>query len=111
MDHITIGVVHEGKIPIDKRTPLTPEQAAKVKRIYPNIDVVVQQSHIRIYSDEEYQEHGIEVVENVDHCDILLGVKEVPIEKLIPNKTYLFFSSDSADLETLIEPFSPNRRL
>lgn len=92
MDHIKIGVIREGKIPVDKRTPLTPEQAQKVNQIYPNIKVVVQSSSVRVFTDEEYQEHGIEVVTNVDDCDILLGVKEVPLDQLIDNKTYLFFS-------------------
>ena len=35
---------------------------------------------------------GVEVKEDVNECDILLGIKEVPVEQLIPGKTYLFFS-------------------
>jgi hypothetical protein len=32
------------------------------------------------------------VLDDISGCDILLGIKEVPVEMLIPNKTYLFFS-------------------
>jgi hypothetical protein len=59
---------------------------------YPFVEIRVEASPIRTFSDEAYQAQGIQVVEEVSSCDILLGVKEVPIEQLIPNKTYLFFS-------------------
>ncbi len=86
-----IGIIKEGKVPIDRRVPLTPQQA---KYISDNFDteVVVQSSDIRCYTDEDYQNAGINIVDTVDDCDIILGVKEVPIDKLIPNKTHFFFS-------------------
>lgn len=86
-----IGIIKEGKVPIDRRVPLTPQQA---KYIADNFDteVVVQSSDIRCFSDEDYQNAGITVVDSVDDCDIILGVKEVPINKLVPSKTHFFFS-------------------
>jgi alanine dehydrogenase len=89
---IHIGILKEGKVPVDRRVPLTPEQCGKLNGMIENIDIYVQKSDIRCFRDNEYREHGIKVVDSVDHCDILLGVKEVPVAQLIPEKTYLFFS-------------------
>ena len=88
---IKIGIIREGKIPPDARSPLTPEQCAEAQVELP-VRIVVEPSPVRCFKDEEYTKHGIHLQEDLSDCDILLGVKEVPIEKLIPNKTYLFFS-------------------
>lgn len=87
-----IGIIKEGKTPPDKRVPLSPKQCKEVKEKFPNVDVLVQSSDIRCFKDEEYKAEGIEVVDDVSNCDILMGVKEVPKPMLIENKTYLFFS-------------------
>ncbi len=87
-----IGIIKEGKVPPDKRVPLTPKQCALIKTQYPNVEVVVQKSQIRKIKDSEYEAAGIELVDDVSDCDILMGVKEVNKSDLIPNKTYLFFS-------------------
>lgn len=92
MSIINIGIIREGKVPHDFRVPLSPEQCNVLQGQYPNIRITVQTSPIRCFTDEQYSKLGIEVQEDVSHCDILLGVKEVPIEALIANKTYLFFS-------------------
>lgn len=86
-----IGIIREGKIPPDSRVPLTPEQCAYLIEKYP-IEVSVQRSPNRCYPDEDYQKAGIRLVDEVKDCDILMGVKEVPIDQLIANKTYFFFS-------------------
>jgi hypothetical protein len=92
MEPIRIGVIKEGKVPPDFRTPLTPAQCKVLKTMYPQAEVVVQSSPIRTFSDQEYRDQGIDVVDDLVDCDIILGVKEVPIPSLIPNKTFLFFS-------------------
>lgn len=89
---VKIGIIREGKTPPDKRVPLSPEQCEFILNNYPEVELFVQKSEIRKFKDKEYEERGVAVVDNVDHCDILLGVKEVPIDELIPNKKYLFFS-------------------
>ncbi|NQZ75291.1 MAG: alanine dehydrogenase [Ekhidna sp.] len=86
-----IGIIKEGKVPIDRRVPLTPKQARELKDNF-NVDVVIQTSDIRCFSDEDYKAQGLEVVDSVDDCDILLGVKEVPISELKAEKTHFFFS-------------------
>ncbi|MEQ8473403.1 MAG: NAD(P)-dependent oxidoreductase [Marinoscillum sp.] len=92
MTQVKIALIKEGKIPVDKRVALTPFQAKQVKERFPHVEIVAQASDIRCFSDEDYQNEGIKIVNDVSDCDILLGVKEVPIPNLIEGKTYFFFS-------------------
>ncbi len=92
MSSINIALICEEKVPQDTRTPITPKQARGIKETYPSVNIFCQSSNIRCYSDEEYRNEDIEIVTDVSHCDILLGVKEVKIDSLISGKTYLFFS-------------------
>ena len=87
-----IGIIREGKTPPDKRVPLSPDQCEIILNDYPNVELYVQKSEIRKFKDTEYERLGIAVVDSVEHCDVLLGVKEVPKNELIPNKKYFFFS-------------------
>jgi hypothetical protein len=88
-----IGIIREGKIPADQRTPFTPEILHEIqKRVGESLSICVESSAFRCYTDEEYQEQGIEVVSDLSKADVLFGVKEVPIDQLIPEKTYFFFS-------------------
>lgn len=89
---LTIGLICEGKTPPDKRVPLTPKKCVEALSTFPNLRLVVQSSPVRSYTDQEYQALGLKVSDNLAECDVLMGVKEVPIDQLIPNKTYLFFS-------------------
>lgn len=92
MTHYKVGIAREGKVPPDFRVPLTPEQCSLVQVKFPNVEIIVQSSPIRTFSDQEYIEQGIRVQEDLSECDIIMGVKEFIPETLIPNKTYLFFS-------------------
>ena len=92
MKKFKIGVLREEKNPPDKRVPLTPLICSELMRKYPNVEVVVQPSDIRCYSDKEYTSFGVTLEEDLSECDVLMGVKEVPIDKLIPHKKYFFFS-------------------
>ena len=91
-NNFKIGVLRETKTPPDRRVALPPTQVLELMKNYPNIQVVVQPSDYRCYRNDEYSSLGIPLVEDITDCDLLLGVKEVKIEALIPNKTYLFFS-------------------
>lgn len=88
---LKIGLIREGKIPADNRVALTPIQC---KWLQENMMVKIKVQHCdaRCYKDKEYMEAGIEVKEDVSDCDIMMGIKEVPVAMLIPAKTYLFFS-------------------
>ncbi len=87
-----IGILREGKTPPDKRVPLTPNQCIEVQEKFNHVKVAVQPSTERSFKDEEYSRLGISLQEDLSDCDILLGVKEVQINDLIPSKTYFFFS-------------------
>lgn len=87
-----IGIVKEGKVPVDHRVPFTPEQCKKIVQDFPELELVVQPSSVRCYSDKEYQEYGVILQEDLSDCDVLFGVKEVNKEDLIPEKQYFFFS-------------------
>ncbi len=89
---VKIGVLRETKNPPDQRVAVTPEEGKKIIDLYPNVDLYIQSSSNRCYPDEEYKSAGLNVVDNIDHCDILIGVKEVAIDKLLAGKKYLFFS-------------------
>lgn len=87
-----IGLLREGKIPADKRVPFTPAQTEEIEQRFPTAKIVCQESPVRCFTEEEYKTLSIEVADKLNDCDILMGIKEVPIESLIENKTYLFFS-------------------
>ena len=89
---IKLGITREGKTPPDKRVPLTPKHCRKLLDTYDDLEIYVQPSPVRDIPDEEYKKAGIELREDLSNCDIIMGVKEVPIDMLIPHKTYLFFS-------------------
>ena len=86
-----IGIIREEKQPNDKRVAFTPEQCKFVQDNY-QVKITVQPSDWRCFSNKEYINNGINVNEDITDCDILFGIKEVPIQELIPNKKYLFFS-------------------
>ena len=88
----SFGIITERKNPPDKRVVLTPEFCQVIKDEYPNAKITIEPSDIRVFKDNEYREKGLEVSASMEDCEVLLGVKEVPIEALIPNKKYFFFS-------------------
>lgn len=85
-----IALIREEKTPPDSRVALTPRQAAML--IEQGWDITVQPSPRRTFKDEEYRAAGVPLVESVADRDLLLGIKEVPIDLLVPNKTYCFFA-------------------
>lgn len=89
---LVIGLIREGKVPADNRVALTPAQCKWLLKHYPEVRILVQSSPNRCFTDAEYTHAGIEVVEDLSACNLLLGIKEVPVGQLLANKTYLFFS-------------------
>lgn len=87
-----IGLIREGKVPADNRVALTPAQCKWIQKNAPAVKINAQSSQGRCFSDREYQAAGVEVKEDISDCEILLGIKEVPVRELVPGKTYLFFS-------------------
>lgn len=88
---VRIGLIREEKIPADTRVALTPLQCVEIQKEY-GVKIQVAPAPNRCFADDEYTAAGIELNEDLSDCDILLGIKEVPVDKLIAGKTYLFFS-------------------
>jgi hypothetical protein len=89
---LTIGLLREGKVPPDNRVALTPAQCKWIQKNAPDVRVLVQSFPDRCYTDREYRSAGIEVTDDISGSDVFFGIKEVPVDALIKNKTYLFFS-------------------
>jgi len=86
------GIIKERKTPPDRRVVLSPKACQKVLSNHPKAEIIVEPSPIRVFTDQEYRTAGLKVAPKMKDCDVLLGVKEVPIRSLIPNKKYFFFS-------------------
>ena len=91
-EHMVFGIIKERKNPPDRRVVFSPQKLKEFQQKFPETTIKVESSEIRVFSDELYQKAGFEVTNDMSDCDILIGVKEVPIEALIPNKKYFFFS-------------------
>ena len=86
------GIIKERKTPPDRRVVFTPDELVRLQAEHPEAEIKVETSDIRIFPDSEYADAGIEVGSDMKDCDVLFGVKEVPVDALIPNKKYFFFS-------------------
>src|ERR1700755_246450 len=88
---LVIGLIREGKTPADNRVALTPAQC---RWLLKNSDfkIIVQSSDKRCYTNKEYEQAGVELKEDLSECNLLLGIKEVPVDMLLPDKAYMFFS-------------------
>lgn len=86
------GIIKERKNPPDRRVVFTPEELVRLKNEHPEAQVKVEASDIRVFSDAQYQSLGLEVTTDMSTCEVLFGVKEIPVDALIPNKKYFFFS-------------------
>lgn len=89
---ITFAIIKERKNPPDRRVVFSPEKCQEVLQKFPDARIIVEASDVRIFPDDAYREAGFEVLEDVSEADVMLGVKEVPVEALVPNKKYFFFS-------------------
>lgn len=86
-----IGIRHEDKYLLERRTPLVPEDI-KILTNDKNLSFYVEKSEKRIFKDEEYKNAGAVITDNLDECDIIFGIKEVTIPSFKEGKTYAFFS-------------------
>ena len=86
------AIIKERKNPPDRRVVFSPGKLKEFQDQFPLSEIKVENSNIRIFADEKYKELGFEVSEDISDCEVLFGVKEVPISALIPNKIYFFFS-------------------
>ena len=86
----TIAIRKEDKYLMERRAPVTPAHVAQL--CSQGLRVLVESSSKRVFSDEEYLKAGAEIVSELGEADIILGVKEMPLDIFLPGKTYVFFS-------------------
>ncbi len=92
MNKIKFALIKERKNPPDRRVVFSPEKLAEAREKFPNAEFIVESSDIRVFPDAAYETLGFEVTNDVLNADVMIGVKEVPVDDLIPNKQYFFFS-------------------
>ncbi len=86
-----IGIRHEDKYKLERRAPLTPKHVARLVK-HKKLDIIVQTSSKRIFSDEEYLQAGAIISNDLRDCSVIFGVKEMPESFFEPDKTYVFFA-------------------
>jgi hypothetical protein len=86
------GIIKERKSIPDRRVVFSPDELARLKQLHQHLIVKVESSDSRVFTDAQYKNMGIEVADDISDCEVFFGVKEVPVEFLIPNKSYFFFS-------------------
>ena len=86
------GIIKERKNPPDRRVVFTPAELVRLQKEHPEAIIKVESSDIRVFTDNAYKNLGIEVADDISDCDVFFGVKEIPVDYLIPNKKYFFFS-------------------
>lgn len=86
------GIIKERKNPPDRRVVFSPNALSRLKQLYPDVEIKVESSDVRVFTDQEYQDLNFKVENDISDCTIFFGVKEVPIDSLISNKSYFFFS-------------------
>ena len=86
------AIIKERKNPPDRRVVFSPEKLAEARALFPEAEFIIESSDLRVFSDAAYEKLGFTVTDDVSDADVMIGVKEVPIEALIPNKKYIFFS-------------------
>ncbi|MEZ4794128.1 MAG: NAD(P)-dependent oxidoreductase [Flavobacteriaceae bacterium] len=89
---MTFALIKERKNPPDRRVVFSPQECQEVIKKFPDACIIVEASEIRVFPDQAYRDAGFVVKDDVSEADVLIGVKEVPVEALIPNKKYFFFS-------------------
>ncbi|NVO01681.1 MAG: hypothetical protein HXX09_03185 [Bacteroidetes bacterium] len=88
---ISIGIRHEDRYLMERRAPLTPKHV-KWLVSQQKLDIVVQTSEKRVFKDEEYIKSGAKIAKDLKKCEVIFGVKEMPVTFFEKGKTYIFFS-------------------
>lgn len=86
------AIIKERKNPPDRRVVFSPSKLAEARAQFPEAEFIIESSDIRVFPDSAYKKLGFKVTKDVSNADVFIGVKEVPMAALIPDKKYFFFS-------------------
>ncbi len=89
---ITFAIIKERKNPPDRRVVFSPSKLQQAAAQYPDARFIVEASEVRIFPDQAYKDAGFEVLQDISQADVLIGVKEVPIDALLPIKSISFLA-------------------
>lgn len=87
----TILIRAEDKNRWERRAPVVPADLAEILKAT-GATAFVERSEKRVFGEELYSAAGAVIVTGMAEGEIILGIKEIPVEKILPHKTYLFFS-------------------
>ena len=85
-----VGIRRENKNKWERRVAMTPWAVEDL--VKSGVKVIFQSCNLRCYTNKQYIDAGAEMTEDISDADIILGVKEIPLDLLIKDKTFLFFS-------------------
>lgn len=85
-----LGIRKENKNKWERRVAITPHDCKKLRD--KGYRIILQSNNLRCYTDKQYLDNGVEIVDDLSEADVILGVKEIPLELLIPEKTFIYFS-------------------
>ena len=93
---IVLGIRREEKA-WERRAPIVPDDLKELIKNH-QFKCIVQSSNAqnanypRIFPDSDYEAAGAIVKEDMSECDFILGIKEIPIPLLTPEKIFMYFS-------------------
>eukprot|EP01050_Picozoa_sp_SAG11_P002908 SAG11_NODE_153_length_14352_cov_24.348323_15_plen_167_part_00 len=86
-----IGVVREAYSKWERRCPFTPSNVAELVQQH-GVRVLVQPCNKRVFANAEYEAAGAELRDDLGDASVIFGVKQVPVQDLLAERTYVFFS-------------------
>lgn len=86
----TIAIRREDQSVWERRAPFSPIHVRKL--VKNGVRVIVQPSNRRAYPMQAYLNAGAIIQEDISEANVIFGVKQVPIDQLVPDKTFCFFS-------------------
>jgi CxxC motif-containing protein len=87
---LKFGILKEIDQKQDSRVPFSPGKIVQLMKEFPQLQFYIESASNRVFSDEDYQQVGVEVVSSISDCDVSIGINPIPSSELIPNKQYFF---------------------
>lgn len=86
-----VGIRRENVDVTERRAPLSPEQVNELVMRH-GLRVIVEPSDRRVFSNVEYAAAGAELSGVLEDCNVVFGVKEVPVADIRAGGAYCYFS-------------------
>lgn len=112
--HKTVMAIRREDVNVwERRAPLAPRHVKEITAA--GYKVLVQPSNRRAVHDRYYEKAGAILQEDISEASLIVGVKRLPEEKVLPHKTYAFFShtikAQEANMGLLDDLLKKNVRL